>query len=108
DTARLLAPVGIDVTPAAAAAGAPLRTLRLRIYGDSDYRSTVLRWEKKARAQIDRVNQILEPVFHARFEIESVREWNRSHVGAPFDPVLAELEALDPARDVDWVLGLVT
>jgi len=108
DTARLLAPSGIDVTPAPAAAAAPLRTMRLRIYGDRDYRSTVLRWEKKARAQIERVNQIIEPVFHARFEVESVRDWDRGHVGAPFEPVLAELEALDPARDVDWVLGLVT
>jgi hypothetical protein len=60
------------------------------------------------RAQIKRINAVVEPVFAVHFEIESVRDWDRSHAGAPLDPILTEIEALDPAREVDCVIGLVT
>ena len=43
-----------------------------------------------------------------RFEIESLRSWERSHFGVEPSASLDELAALDPAREVDWVLGLVT
>jgi tetratricopeptide (TPR) repeat protein len=107
DAAGQLAPGGIDLTPAP---GRPseLRTIRLRIYADRDYRSVVLHWQAKARAQIGRVNGVVEPVFGVRFEIESLREWDRSHFGVPLETIADELTAADPAREVDWVLGLVT
>src|SRR5207248_87203 len=60
------------------------------------------------RDQVRRINAVVEPVFAVRFEIESLRDWDRSHTGAPLDPMLDELEALDPAREVDLVVGLVT
>jgi hypothetical protein len=107
ESAGRLAPKGLDLTPAAAWAGEP-RPIRLRIYADQDYRGLMMRWQPKVRAQIDRLNAVVGPVFGVRFEIESFRDWDRSHVGQPLEPILKELEALDPAREVDWVLGLTT
>ena len=107
EAAGQIAPKGLDLTPAVASNGEP-RLIRLRIYADSDYRGVVMRWQARLRAQIGRVNAVTGPVFNARFEIESIRSWDRSHVGMAFDPILKELEALDPAREVDLVLGLVT
>ncbi len=107
EAAGNIAPTGLDLTPAVPSTGAP-RLIRLRVYADSDYRGLVMRWQARLRGQIGRVNAVTGPVFNVRFEIESIRSWDRSHVGMAFDPMLKELEALDPAREVDLVLGLVT
>jgi len=107
ESAGRLAPKGLDLTPAVPATAEP-RPIRLRVYADKDYRGLVMRWQSKVRAQIDRINAVVGPVFDVRFEIESFRDWDRSHVGLPFEPIMTELEALDPAREVDWVLGLTT
>jgi tetratricopeptide (TPR) repeat protein len=107
DAAKTLAPGQLDLEPLGRF-DEPPRTLRLRVYADRDYRGGVLRWQTKVRGEIDRVNHVVEPVFNVRFEIESLREWDRAHVGAPLEAVLGELEALDGGRDVDWVLGFVT
>jgi tetratricopeptide (TPR) repeat protein len=108
DTARDLTPSAMDLTPEAAAAPGAARAIRVRVYADRDYRELVLRWRLKARTQIDRINSVVQPVFGVRFEIESLREWDRSHVGQPLGSVLDEIEALDPAEEVDWVIGLAT
>ena len=103
-----LSPHGVNLDPAVAPAG-EVRTIRLRIYADRDYRGTVIRWQAKARAQIQRINAVLGPVFNVHFEIESLREWDRSHVGQPLNNrMLDELQTLDQAREVDLVVGLVT
>jgi matrixin len=107
EAAKQLAPGAVDLTPAGPLP-AERRVIRLRIYADRDYQSLVLRWQGKARAQIARVNAVVGPVFGVEFEIESLRPWERSHFGVEPGGVLAELAALDPADDVDWVLGLVT
>ena len=104
---RGMTPGRFDLTPAA---GLPdeVRSVRLRFYVDRDYRSLVLRWQRRLRAQLERINAIVEPVFALRFEIESLRDWDRSHAAMPLDPIVDELAALDPAREVDMVIGLVT
>jgi tetratricopeptide (TPR) repeat protein len=107
ESAGRLAPKGLDLTPAVPATAEP-RPIRLRVYADQDYRGLTMRWQSKVRSQIDRINAVVGPVFDVRFEIESLRDWDRSHVGLPFEPIMTELEALDPAREVDWVLGLTT
>jgi predicted Zn-dependent protease len=107
EDAKQLAPGELDLTPAESVDGA-LRTLRIRIYADRDYRHIVLGWKRIIRAQIDRVNRVIEPIFGVRFEIESLRDWDQSHGGASFEPIMTELEAMDAGSDVDWVLGLVT
>jgi tetratricopeptide (TPR) repeat protein len=107
DAAQHIAPGTFDLAPAVPPAR-PMRTMRLRIYADRDYQGMVVHWQAKAKAQIERVNRVLQAVLRARFEIESMRSWDRSHVGQPFDTMLDEIDKLDPARDVDWVMGLVT
>jgi tetratricopeptide (TPR) repeat protein len=107
EAAGQIAPKGLDLTQAVPANGEP-RVIRLRVYADSDYRGMVMRWQARVRGQVGRINAVAGPVFNVRFEIESLRSWDRSHVGVAFDPMLKELETLDPARDVDLVLGLVT
>ena len=103
-----LTPQGVNLAPAGAPVGAA-RTIRVRIYADKDYRGLVLRWQTKVRAQIQRVNAVVGAVFNTRFEIESLRDWDRSHVGQPLgDGMVDELQTLDPAREVDLVIGLVT
>ena len=73
------------------------RVVRLRFYADDDYR-TLLSWQKRLRAQIERINAVSEPVFAVHFEVESIRDWNRSHRAMALDPILAELETLDPGE----------
>ena len=106
DAASHLLPGRFDLSPAPGRP-ADVRVVRLRIYADDDYR-TLLSWQKRLRAQIERINAVVAPVFAVQFEIESIRDWNRSHRAMPLDPILAELEALDPAREVSCVIGLVT
>jgi tetratricopeptide (TPR) repeat protein len=107
DAVRHLVPGRFDLLPAPGRPG-ELRTIKLRIYADRDYRATVLSWQKHLRAQIGRINDVVGAVFAVRFEIESIREWDRSHAGMPLDPILTELAAMDPGRDVGCVIGLVT
>ncbi|HEX3308886.1 MAG TPA: matrixin family metalloprotease, partial [Streptosporangiaceae bacterium] len=106
DAAKQLAPTSLDLTPAAVEG--ETKTIRLRLYAERDYRSLVLRWQGKLRAQIQNINAVVTRVFAVRFEIESVRDWDRSHVGQPLERVLEELETLDPAREVDLVVGFAT
>jgi tetratricopeptide (TPR) repeat protein len=108
DAAQRLAPQGLNVSPGAVPKG-EARAIRLRLYADRDYRGVVIRWQAKARAQIQRINAVVGSAFNVRFEVESTRDWDRSHVGVPLgDKLLDELEALDPAKEVDLVVGLVT
>ncbi|MES1210285.1 MAG: hypothetical protein ABUS79_30470, partial [Pseudomonadota bacterium] len=107
DAVQQLAPQRLDHSPAATFSEPP-RVLRLRVYADRDHRRMVLRWQQGIRTQVNRINRVVEPVFGVRFEIESLKDWDASHVGMPFDPILADLRKLDAGRDVDWVLGLVT
>ncbi len=102
-----LAPHHLDLTLAVERSGPP-RPIRLRVYADRDYRELVMRWQSRARAQIERINAIAEPVFNVHFEIESLRPWDKSHFGVDLGKVSDELVALDPAREVDWVMALVT
>jgi len=108
DAAQQLAPQRMDLT-SGAIPQSEARELRIRIYADRDYRATVIRWQSKVRAQISRVNAVIGPVFNLRFEIDGLRDWDRSHMGAPLsNNVLGELGALDDGHDVDLVIGLVT
>ena len=59
------------------------RTIRMRFYADRDYRAMVIRWQSKVRAQVERINAGVGPLFNVRFEVESLRDWDRSHVGVP-------------------------
>jgi predicted Zn-dependent protease len=81
--------------------------MRIRVYADADYRTTVLRWRAKVSHQIDRVNRVLGPTFGVELAIEGVHDWQRRAPANRMDAMLEELEQLDPGADVDWVVGLV-
>src|SRR5262245_53792980 len=70
DAAKDLAPHQLDLTPGVTAG--ETKTIRLRVYADRDYRSLVMRWQPKARAQIQHINAVVTPVFGVRFEVESL------------------------------------
>jgi tetratricopeptide (TPR) repeat protein len=107
EAAQQLAPGTLDLTPAPGRPVEP-RAIRVRIYADRDYQSLVYRWQAKARAQIERIDAVVGAVFGVRFEIESLREWDRSHFGVPLEAIGKELAALDPGSEVDLVIGLAT
>src|SRR5215471_9278831 len=54
DFVKGLSPQGMSLEPAVAPQGES-RVIRLRIYADRDYRGTVLRWQSRVRAQIQRI-----------------------------------------------------
>jgi hypothetical protein len=98
----------VDLTPAVERQG-EARVIRLRIYADKDYRAVMFRWQAHMRNQVDRLNAVIGPVFNARFEIEGMRHWDRSHLGVALgSAMLDELQALDDGKEVDLVVGLVT
>jgi hypothetical protein len=107
EAAQRLAPVPFDITPLGPPRAAP-RAMRVRVYADRDYRAGVMHWQGKVRAQLDHVNHVVAPLFGVTFEIESLRDWDRSHAGVALQPVLEELGKLDASTDVDWVIGLTT
>ena len=107
DAAKGLAPGTVDLTPAAAAKG-DARVIKVRIYADTDYRNVILRWQSKARAQINRINGVVQPVFNLRFEVDSLKDWNESHIGMAMPTVLDRLRALDRASDVGLVVAFTT
>ena len=82
--ARKLAPVDVEAVAGKVLAqpGGEARVIKLRVYADSDYRGAVIHWQVKFRAQVARLNRVIGPLFNATFEVESLRAWNRSHVGA--------------------------
>src|SRR6185369_17957137 len=87
EAAGQLAPGGLDLTPAVAHTS-EARVIRVRVYADSDYRGTVMRWQARLRGQLARINGVAGPVFNVTFELESTRNWERSHVGLAFDPIM--------------------
>ena len=89
-------------------AGAPVRKVRVRVYGDLDYRAVTPRWQARLRTLIERVNGFVEGGFSVHLELQAVHGWERRSSGTPIEDSLAALRALDAGNDVDWVIGLVS
>ncbi len=83
------------------------RVVRLRVFAARDYREQKFNWKEKFRRVIDRVNRAAEKWPGVRFEIVETKSWERDTVAASPEELVAELERLDPGRDVDLVIGLV-
>ncbi len=99
-------PKPITISKEAPAAPLVTRVLRVRVYADETYRVQSFRWQERITAQVRRASDVLEAQFGARFEIESLRTWaHQSPAEANLDPTLHALQQLDPAKDVDWVIG---
>jgi hypothetical protein len=97
-----------EVKPAASSPGTPLRKLRVRAYADADYQRQTPRWSARIEEQIARASAVLEAQFALHLEVESVRRWDRAGGQGRLSDALAELQALDPATNLDWVVGFVS
>jgi tetratricopeptide (TPR) repeat protein len=88
----------------------PSAVIRARFYADDEYRSSSGggRWQDRVRGMLASLNKVVEPTFGVRFEAEGFRRWQRQGAGGALQPMLEELERLDPGPDVDWVIGLVS
>jgi hypothetical protein len=90
-------------------AGAPRvarRVLKLRAYATPGYTVSVVDWQKQLGALVERANAVFGPEFGAEFEVEELRTFPEPASEEKLDGLLQQLSALDPASDVDWVVGL--
>jgi hypothetical protein len=85
----------------------PVVVLRFRFYADDDHRAGAGDLSERLAQVFASLNRITEGALGVRFAIESVRPWHRGSAQGPLDVGLDQLEKLDPARDVDWVVGLI-
>jgi len=106
DYAQSLKPA--EMAPSNAPPAGQLRVLKVRAYADSEYQAQTPRWNARIEEQVRRASAILEQQFGARLEVESVRPWPGLRQGSSLREALTDLEARDPARDVDWVVGFVS
>jgi tetratricopeptide (TPR) repeat protein len=79
------------------------RTAHVRVYVDAAVRATP-HWKEDITDQIDYAGQLLTPMLGVRVVVDSIKEWDRS--GDPHE-AMASLTALDPAKDITWVIGYV-
>jgi hypothetical protein len=81
-----------------------IRTAKVRVYADNEYRLQNLRWEDRFGDELDYANQLLQPMLGVRLEPQFVK-WDRQQ-GETLQAVLDELKAKDKGDDVAWVFGL--
>jgi tetratricopeptide (TPR) repeat protein len=85
----------------------PVVALRFRFYADDDHRAGAGDLSERLAQVFASLNRITEGALGVRFAIESVRPWHRASARGPLVDGLDQLEKLDPAGDVDWVVGLI-
>ncbi|MEM9190544.1 MAG: matrixin family metalloprotease [Myxococcota bacterium] len=84
------------------------RTLRLRAYATEAYRAERIGWVEKLQELLVVANRLLEPELGVRFALVDTRPWQLERSRSDrLEESLEALEALDPAEDVDVVLGLL-
>jgi TonB family protein len=105
DWARVLRPAPIATRLSADRAG--LSVLTVRAYASPEYRSHDPAWRERIGDQVRRASAVVEEQFAVRLELESVRPWERRHEDAGLRSAAEALRALDPAAEVDWVVGFV-
>jgi tetratricopeptide (TPR) repeat protein len=84
-----------------------VRTAKVRIWADTEYRAQNLRWTRGFGDELDYANQLLEPMLGIRLEAE-YKEWDRHAPNSTLRETAAELAAMDPGDDVTWVFGLTS
>ena len=83
------------------------RVFKLRVYASPGYVASVLDWQKQFGVLLEQVNAVFGPEFGVAFEIAEVRTFPTQASGDKLEGPLQQLVALDPAGDVDWVVGLI-
>jgi hypothetical protein len=85
----------------------PVRTARVRVWADDDYRAQHLRWKQGFGDELDYANQLLEPMLGLRLEAE-FQDWDRRATGATLREDIDALAQIDDGDDVAWVIGLTS
>jgi predicted Zn-dependent protease len=83
------------------------RTARLRVYATAQYRAQNVLWRQRFSDELDAVNQYLIPAFGLRLVVAEYASWAHED-DARLESLLDALKQHDPARDVDWVVGLAS
>ncbi len=104
DAANKLRPEPIRLREAPASG--PVHPLRVRVYATRDYRAQTFGWQGQLRRLVERVNRHTELWPAVRFEVVEVKSWGRDSADATLEELLGELVRIDPATDVDLVVGL--
>jgi Matrixin len=85
-----------------------VRTAKIRVWADDEYRAQNVRWQHGFDEQLDYANQVLIPMLGVKVEPE-YRDW--SHHAPPGAALGDELDVLadhDPGDDVVWVVALTS
>ncbi|HEY4241478.1 MAG TPA: matrixin family metalloprotease [Kofleriaceae bacterium] len=85
----------------------PLRTARVRVWADSDYRAQNLGWQKAFDEQLEYANAVFEPMLGMHLAPE-YHEWDRHAPSATLDEDLGALKTQDDGDDVVFVVGLTS
>jgi len=84
-----------------------VRTAKLQVWADGDYRAQNLRWERGFGAELDYANQLLEPMLGLRLEAE-FHDWDRHDTTASIREAVDALAEVDDGADAGWVIGLTS
>ncbi|HYU15238.1 MAG TPA: hypothetical protein VEL05_04180 [Candidatus Acidoferrum sp.] len=103
-TAARLEPAAVEPTPTE---GGSVGVLRVRVFVDEDYRAQNRRHSQEIGRLFARASALLEPTVGLRLEVVEVADWKRRS-GDDLQAVLDELVSLDPAEDVDLVVGMIS
>ncbi|HWN69128.1 MAG TPA: hypothetical protein VNM90_15925, partial [Haliangium sp.] len=71
------------------------------------YQAQNMLWRQRFSDELDAVNQYLIPAFGLRLVVAEYAPWAHED-DARLEPMLDALKQHDPARDVDWVIGLAS
>lgn len=109
DYARTLRPANVEPPRTVVVTDAQTtRVFRVRAYADRAYQAQTLRWRERIRDQVNRANRVIEAQFGSRLELVDVRDWQRTDRVGELRAAIKEIAVLDPATDVDWVVGFVS
>ncbi len=84
-----------------------VRTAKVRVWADADYRSQNLHWEKGFGGELDYANQLLEPMLGLRLEAE-FHDWELQGNASSLREAVDALAAADDGEGVGWVIGLTS
>ncbi|HEY1553296.1 MAG TPA: biopolymer transporter ExbD [Kofleriaceae bacterium] len=87
--------------------GTEIRTEKLRVWADDEYRAQNLHWQQTFQDELDYANAVLAPLLGIRYVAE-YQEWHRHAPGTTLEDDLAALAQQDPGDGVFTVVGLTS
>jgi biopolymer transport protein ExbD/predicted Zn-dependent protease len=84
-----------------------VRTAKIRVWADDDYRSQNIQWQQSFESSLDEVNQVLSSTLGVRLVAE-YKSWDRHATASTLTDDLEALGKMDPGDDVLTVVGLTS